>query len=319
MEIDTRTAAFSARIDAGEKIEAGDWMPDDYRQGALKFIEMHANSEIMGALPEREWISRAPSLRRKLSLTAKVQDEVGHGHLLYRVAEDLGKPRAEMIADLLAGRTKFHNVFHYPTASWGDVAVIGFLVDGAALVTQQALLECSYAPYARVLRRICAEESLHQRHGEDLVLEMAAGTDAQRTMFQEALDRWWVPIMHFFGPPSKPGGDLLLAYRFKTATNEQLRQRFFSLYVPKLWDMGFEIPDPALAWDDELGEWRWTEPDWEPLRRIARGQGPMTETRLAWRRWVHEAHGWVREVMAEPEPRDLEPVDAPPGDLERVA
>jgi ring-1,2-phenylacetyl-CoA epoxidase subunit PaaA len=138
-------------------------------------------------------------------------------------------------------------------------------------------------------------------------------------MFQEALDRWWVPIMHFFGPPTKPGGDLLLAYRFKTATNEQLRQRFFSLYVPKLWDMGFEIPDPALAWDDELGEWRWTEPDWEPLRRIARGQGPMTETRLAWRRWVHEAHGWVREVMAEPEPRDLEPVDAPPGDLERVA
>jgi ring-1,2-phenylacetyl-CoA epoxidase subunit PaaA len=289
---------FEARIDAGEKIEASDPMPEDYRRAALKFIEMHANSEIMGALPEREWISRAPSLRRKLSLSAKVQDEVGHGHLLYRVAEDLGKPREQMIADLLAGRTKFHNVFHYPTSSWGDVAVIGFLVDGAALVTQQALLDCSYAPYARVLKRICAEESLHQRHGEDLVLEMAAGTDAQRAMFQEALERWWVPIMHFFGPPSRPEGDVLLHYRFRTATNEELRQRFFSLYVPKLWDMGFEIPDAALAWNGT--EWDWTEPDWEPLRRIARGDGPMTETRLAWRRWMRDAHAWVREVMDEP-------------------
>jgi ring-1,2-phenylacetyl-CoA epoxidase subunit PaaA len=296
------TALFSARIEAGETVEASDWMPDDYRQGALRFIEMHANSEIMGALPEREWISRAPSLRRKLSLTAKVQDEVGHGHLLYRVAEDLGKPREQMIADLLAGRTKFHNVFHYPTYSWGDVAVIGFLVDGAALVTQKALLTCSYAPYARVLKRICAEESLHQRHGEDLVLEMAAGTDAQRQMFQDALARWWEPIMHFFGPPSRAEGDVLLHYRFRTATNEELRQRFFSLYVPKLWDMGFEIPDPALAWNDERGEWDWTEPDWEPLRRIVRGQGPMTETRLAWRRWIVDSHAWVREVMGEPEP-----------------
>jgi ring-1,2-phenylacetyl-CoA epoxidase subunit PaaA len=291
---------FKARVDAGEKVEASDWMPEEYRSGALKFIEMHANSEIMGALPEREWISRAPSLRRKLSLTAKVQDEVGHGHLLYRVAEDLGKPREQMIADLLAGRTKFHNVFHYPTYSWGDVAVIGFLVDGAALVTQKALLDCSYAPYARVLKRICAEESLHQRHGEDLVLEMAAGTDAQRRMFQEALERWWVPIMHFFGPPSRAEGDVLLDYRFRTATNEELRQRFFDLYVPKLWDMGFEIPDPALAWDGGRGEWAWTPPDWEPLRAIARGQGPMTQTRLAWRRWMRDANGWVREVMGEP-------------------
>ncbi len=296
------TAQFSARIEAGHTIEASDWMPDEYRQAALKFIEMHANSEIMGALPEREWICRAPSLRRKLSLSAKVQDEVGHGHLLYRIAEDLGKPREQMIADLLAGRTKFHNVFHYPTYSWGDVAIIGFLVDGAALVTQKALLNCSYAPYARVLKRICAEESLHQRHGENLVLEMAAGTDAQRGMFQEALDRWWEPIMHFFGPPSRPEGDVLLHYRFRTASNEELRQRFFSLYVPKLWDMGFEIPDPALGWDDEKGAWDWTEPDWEPLRRIVRGQGPMTETRLAWRRWIVDGHAWVREVMGEPEP-----------------
>jgi ring-1,2-phenylacetyl-CoA epoxidase subunit PaaA len=299
--VESKTADFQIRVEAGEKIEASDWMPEGYRQGALKFIEMHANSEIMGALPEREWIARAPSLRRKLSLTAKVQDEVGHGHLLYRIAEDLGKPRAAMIEDLIAGKTKFHNVFHYPTETWGDVAVIGFLIDGAALVTQKALLDSSYGPYARVLKRICAEESLHQRHGEDLVLEMCAGTDEQRAMFQDAVNRWWVPVMHFFGPPSKPTVDPLLHWRFKTATNEELRQRFFSLYIPKLWDMGITVPDPALEYDAAAGEWAWTEPDWEPLRRIARGDGPMTETRLAWRRWIHEAHGWVRLVMAEPE------------------
>lgn len=205
MDTEAREAEFLAHVRAGGTVEAGDWMPDAYREGARKFIEMHANSEIMGALPEREWIPRAPSLRRKLSLTAKVQDEVGHGHLLYRVAEDLGKPRSQMIADLLAGRTKFHNVFHYPTHTWGDVAVIGFLIDGAALVNQQALLESSYGPYARVLTRICAEESLHQRHGEDLVLEMCAGSDEQRAMFQDAVTRWWEPVLHFFGPPSRPG------------------------------------------------------------------------------------------------------------------
>ncbi|MPZ88879.1 MAG: 1,2-phenylacetyl-CoA epoxidase subunit A [Nitriliruptorales bacterium] len=304
MDTTTRTVDFKRRVDAGEKIEASDWMPEEYRRGAIKFIEMHANSEIMGALPEREWIARAPSLRRKMSLTAKVQDEVGHGHLLYRIAEDLGKPREQMIADLLSGRSKFHNVFHYPTHTWGDVAVIGFLVDGAALVTQKALLDSSYAPYGRVLKRICAEESLHQRHGEDLVLELCAGSDRQRAMFQDAVNRWWVPLIHFFGPPSRQSnsGDLLLHYRFRTATNDELRQRFFSQYVPKLWDLGIDVPDPALAYDDEAGEWRWTEPDWEPLKRIARNQGPMTETRLAWRRWIHESHDWVRQVMAEEEP-----------------
>jgi len=302
MDTEAREAEFLAHVRAGGTVEAGDWMPDAYREGARKFIEMHANSEIMGALPEREWIPRAPSLRRKLSLTAKVQDEVGHGHLLYRVAEDLGKPRSQMIADLLAGRSKFHNVFHYPTSTWGDVAVIGFLIDGAALVNQQALLESSYGPYARVLTRICAEESLHQRHGEDLVLEMCAGTDEQRAMFQDAVTRWWEPVLHFFGPPSRPGGDILLHYRFRTATNEELRQRFFDRYVPKLWDLGIEVPDPDLAYDAEAGEWRWTQPDWEPLRRIARNEGPMTAERLAMRRRLDDANAWVRAVMAEPEP-----------------
>ncbi len=299
MSYESKTADFRARIQAGGKVEASHWMPDEYRQAALRFIEMHANSEIMGALPEREWIARAPSLRRKLSLTAKVQDEVGHGHMLYRVAEDLGKSREAMITDLIAGRTKFHNVFHYPTYTWGDVGVIGFLIDGAALVTQRALLESSYAPYVRVLRRICAEESLHQRHGEDLVLELCAGSDEQRQMFQEAVDRWWEPVMQFFGPPSKPS-DMLLAWGLKTRTNEQLRQRFFDTYVPKLWDLGITVPDPALAYDDVAGEWRWTQPDWDSFWQVVKGNGPMTETRLAWRRWMHEAHAWVREVMDEP-------------------
>lgn len=297
---DDRTAAFKARIDAGEKVEAMDWMPDSYRQAALKFIEMHANSEIMGALPEREWLSRAPTLRRKLSLTAKVQDEVGHGHMLYRLAEDLGKPREQMIADLLAGRTKFHNVFHYPTFTWGDAAVIGYLVDGAALVTQRALLDSSYAPYVRVLRRICAEESLHQRHGEDLVLELCSGTPEQRQMLQDAVNRWWEPLMHFFGPPGDPSKDVLLYWRIKTRTNEELRQQFLTTYVPKLWDLGISVPDDELRYDAQRGAWIWSDPNWDGFWEVVRGNGPMTETRLAWRRWMRDAHAWVREVMGEP-------------------
>jgi ring-1,2-phenylacetyl-CoA epoxidase subunit PaaA len=292
-----RTRALKAHIDAGGMVEATDWMPDEYRESALKFIEMHANSEIMGALPEREWIARAPSLRRKMSLTAKVQDEVGHGHMLYRVAEDLGKSRDAMISDLIHGRTKFHNVFHYPADTWGDVAVIGYLIDGAALVTQKALLESSYAPYVRVLKRICAEESLHQRHGEDLVLELCSGTPEQRALFQDAVNRWWEPIMAFFGTPSTGRRDVLLEWRLKTKSNEELRQQFLTMFVPKLWDLGISVPDEKLQFNETTGEWDWTEPDWDAFRKVVTGHGPMTETRLAWRRWMNDAHTWVHEVM----------------------
>jgi ring-1,2-phenylacetyl-CoA epoxidase subunit PaaA len=302
-DLDARTAGFVAHVQAGGQVEADDWMPDEYRAMAIKFIEMHANSEMMGALPEREWIARAPTLRRKLSLTAKVQDEVGHGHMIYRVAEDLGKPRPAMLADLLHGRTKFHNVFHYPTETWGDVAVIGSLVDGAAIITQTALLTTSLAPYARVMKRVCAEESFHQRHGEDLLLELASGTPAQREMLQDAVDRWWVPLMHFFGPKTPAERDRLLHWRIKTETNETLRQRFFDRYVPKLWDLGISIPDPELRWDaaaaDGRGEWVWTEPSWDELRRIAAGDGPMTATRLSWRIWMDDANRWARTMMAD--------------------
>jgi len=303
MTYEDRVAEFRKRIETGEKIEAADWMPDEYRQAALKFIEMHANSEVMGALPEREWIPRAPTLRRKLSLTAKVQDEVGHGQILYRVAEDLGKSREQMFDDLVNGRTKFHNVFHYPTRSWGDVAVIGWLIDGAALVTQKALLDASYAPYVRAMRRICAEESLHLRHGEDITLELVSGTDEQRAMFQEAVDRWWQPIMHFFGPPSRADRDVLLQWGIKTRTNEDLRQEFFSTYVPKLWDLGISVPDPALAYDAAAGAWAWSEPDWDEFWNVVRGNGPMTATRLGLRKGMWDTHAWIREAFAGVPPR----------------
>jgi ring-1,2-phenylacetyl-CoA epoxidase subunit PaaA len=288
--------SFLARVQAGGKVESSDWMPDDYRAGVLKFLEMHANSEFMGAMPEREWIPRAPSLMRKLTLTAKVQDEVGHAQILYALAEDLGKPRAQMLDDLVHGRSKFHNVFHYPVPTWGDVALIGWLVDGAALVTQHALLESSYAPYARALRRICAEESLHLKHGEALTLQLSSGTGAQRAMFQQALGAWWEALMHFFGPPSDPARDLLIQYRVKTRGNEQLRQEFIDRYVPRIWSLGYTLPDPALRRRDDA-TWEYTQPDWDRLKQVVTNHGPESERRLALRRAYWRKHAAVRELL----------------------
>ena len=300
MTYEEKLAAFAERVEAGGKVETEDWMPDDYRRGVLKFVEMHANSEIMGALPERECLPSAPSLRRKMSLAAKIQDEVGHAQLLYRVAEDLGKSRHAMYEDLVTGKSKFHNVFHYPVHHWGDVAVIGWLIDGAALVTQAALRDSSYAPYARVLKRICAEEQLHLRHGEDITLELASGTDRQRWMFQDALERWWLPIIHFFGPRSNVEKDLLLRWKVKTRTNEDLRQEFLDRYVPKVLELGFTFPTPAPVRQGDHWVVREEEIDWQPLEAIKRNQGPETERRLAWRRRMYDEHRWVREAMAEP-------------------
>ncbi len=293
-----REAAFLAHLAEGGKVESGDWMPSTYRRLNVRFIEMHANSEIMGALPEREWIARAPSLRRKRSLAAKVQDEVGHAHLIYRVAESLGRPRKAMYEDLIAGRGKFHNVFHYPTRTWGDVACIGFLVDGAAIVTQRALLDTSYAPYVRVMKRVVAEESLHFRHGEDIMLAMASGTDEQAAMLQEAVDRWWTPVMHFFGTDVAAEDDPMIRWGVKSRTNEQSRQEWLGTYVPRLWDMGIETPDPALRYDRAAHRWRYTEPDWDEL--LALVKGPPTETtatRLYWRQLLHRNHAWIHEIL----------------------
>jgi ring-1,2-phenylacetyl-CoA epoxidase subunit PaaA len=289
--------AFYAHVGSGGKVEADDWMTDEYRAAVLKFVEMHANSELMGVLPERDWIMRAPNLRRKLALTSKIQDEVGHAQLLYRVAEDLGKPRTQMFQDLLDGKTKFHNVFHYPTRSWADVGIIAWLVDAAAIVSQQALRDSSYAPYARTMKKICWEESVHIMHGRDVVLTLMNGTDSQRAMVQEALDRWWGPLMQMHGPPTDPARDKDLHWGIKSKNNEQLRQEFLSIYVPRILELGLTIPDPALRHDDESGRWEYTEPDWAELKSVVTGHGPASQSRLEFRRVSYAETQWVRDAL----------------------
>ena len=292
-----RFEAFEAHVVGGGKVEPTDWMPDEYRTAVLRFVEMHANSELMGVLPEREWIMRAPTLRRKLALTAKVQDEVGHAQLLYRVAEDLGKPREAMLDDLLAGKTKFHNVFHYPTRTWADIGVIAWLVDAAAIVAQQALRDSSYAPYARTMQKICWEESVHIMHGRDVVVTLVNGTPAQRDTVQEALDRWWGPLMQMHGPRSDRAKDRDLHWRIKAKTSEELRQEFLSIYVPRVWELGLTLPDPLLGLDLATGEWRYSEPDWDELRAVVTGHGPRSQARLEFRRLARAETAWVRETI----------------------
>ena len=295
--LDERHRNFEARIVAGGKVEPDDWMPDEYRQEVLRFVEMHANSELMGVLPERDWLLRAPTLKRKLALTAKVQDEVGHAQLLYRVAEDLGKPREAMFDDLLAGKTKFHNVFHYPTRSWADVGIIAWLVDAAAIVAQQALRDSSYGPYARTMRKICWEESVHIMHGRDVVVTLVTGTPAQRAMVQEALDRWWGPLMQMHGPRTPREKDRDLHWRIKAKSSEELRQEFLTIYVPRIRELGLQIPDSELRFDQVAGQWRYTEPDWDELRTVVTNHGPMSQERLAFRRLNREETRWVRETI----------------------
>jgi len=297
LEHDERYRHFEDHVTRGGKVEATDWMPDEYRTQVLRFVEMHANSELMGVLPEREWLMRAPTLRRKLALTAKVQDEVGHAQLLYRVAEDLGKPREAMFDDLLAGKTKFHNVFHYPTKSWADIGIIAWLVDAAAIVAQQALRDSSYAPYARTMKKICWEESVHIMHGRDVVVTMVTGTPGQRAAIQEALDRWWGPLMQMHGPRSDRSKDRDIHWRIKAKTSEELRQEFLGIYVPRVWELGLTLPDPNLGLDPATGEWRYTEPDWDELRTVVTNHGPKSEERLQFRRVNREATRWVREAI----------------------
>ena len=288
---------FEAHVMHGGKVEAVDAMPDEYRIAVLRFVEMHANSELMGVLPERDWLMRAPTLRRKLALTAKVQDEVGHAQLLYRIAEDLGKPREAMFDDLLAGKTKFHNVFHYPTVGWADVGMIAWLVDAAAIVAQQALRDSSYAPYARTMRKICWEESVHIMHGRDVVVTMVTGTATQRAAIQDALDRWWGPLMQMHGPRSPREKDMDLRWRIKAKSSEELRQEFLTIHVPRIRELGLVIPDPELRFDEAAGEWRYTEPDWNELRTVVTNHGPMSEARLEFRRLAREDTAWVRDTI----------------------
>lgn len=299
-------AYFMSRINNGEKIEADDWMPDDYRQALIRLISMHGISEIMGAFPEKEWVPKAPTLHRKLAIMAKVQDEMGHGQLLLRVAEDLlkplGKTREDIMQDLFSKRLKFHNVFHMESPTWADAAVIAWLVDGAAILTQTMMLDTSYAPYGRALKRICQEESFHAKHGESLVLALAEGTKKQRDMLQAAIHRWWESLLMFFGPPSKKETgqshvDINIRYKIRSKTNEQLRQEFLSKYVPYIWQMGMTIPDETLHFDEREGKWHYRQPDWQKFKEIISGNGPRSEERLRLRKMSYEHNRWVREAL----------------------
>jgi ring-1,2-phenylacetyl-CoA epoxidase subunit PaaA len=296
---------FLAKIDRGEKIEADDWMPEGYRKELVRLISMHGISEIMGALPEKEWVPKAPTLHRKLAIMAKVQDEMGHGQLLLRVAEDLmsywGKDRDDIYQDLISGKLKFHNVFHMKAPTWADAGVIAWLVDGAAIVTQKMLLDCSYGPYARVLQRICAEEVFHMQHGESVILSLAEGTPEQRQSLQEALERWWNPLLMFFGPPE--GNELSkhqqinLRYKIRADTNENLRQMFLSKYIPRIWSIGLKIPDETLRFDDAEQKWMYKQPDWNEFKQIVGNNGPKSQERINLRKIAYENGDWVREIL----------------------
>ncbi|KEO83903.1 1,2-phenylacetyl-CoA epoxidase subunit PaaA [Tumebacillus flagellatus] len=302
---DEKLAAFLEKIDNGGKIEADDWMPDDYRTQLIKLISMHGMSEIMGALPEKEWVPKAPTLRRKLAIMAKVQDEMGHGQLLLRVAEDLmaplGKTREDMLNDLFTGRLKFHNVFHMEAPTWADAGVIGWLVDGAAIITQTMSLDTSYAPYSRALHRICAEEKFHAQHGESIVLALAEGTEQQRRMLQDAVTRWWPALLMFFGPPE--GGKISsnqqmnMRYKIRSQTNEELRQVFFDKYVPRIFHLGLTLPDPTIRYDEAAGQWIYQQPDWDEFKQIVSGHGPRSVQRLDLRKLSYQQAQWVRDAL----------------------
>jgi ring-1,2-phenylacetyl-CoA epoxidase subunit PaaA len=296
VEIPGDEQAFLEYVQGGGQVEVDDWLPEDYRAKLIKFIEMHGNSELMGVLPEREWILRAPTLQRKLALTAKVQDEVGHAQLIYRVVEDLGKTREQCLADLVSGKSKFHNVFHYPTRTWGDVGVIAWLVDAAAIISQKALLKCSYAPYARIMKKICWEESFHILHGRDVILAMVTGTPAQFELVQEALDRWWGPLMQFHGNPIAADDDPMFLWRIKSQGNEDARQQFLDGYVPQILELGLTVPDPKLRKRGD-GVWEYSEPDWDELKSVVTGHGPCTSERLAFRAHFIEQEQWVRDAV----------------------
>ncbi|MCA1056076.1 1,2-phenylacetyl-CoA epoxidase subunit A [Rossellomorea aquimaris] len=300
-------ARFMKKIEQDEKIEADDWMPDEYRNALIKLISMHGISEIMGALPEKEWVPKAPSLRRKLGIMAKVQDEMGHGQLLLRVAEDLmkpyGKTREHIMRDLFSGDLKFHNVFHMEAPTWGDAGLIGWLVDGAAIISQTNMLGASYGPYARALKRICAEEVFHAQHGEAIIMALAEGTDEQKALVQDAIDRWWEALLMFFGPAdAKTTGsskqDITIKYKIRTKTNEQLRQDFFTKYVPRMLSLGLKLPDETMYYDEEQELWVYKQPDWNRFKEIIRNNGPKSKERLRLRELSYDNNAWVREALS---------------------
>jgi ring-1,2-phenylacetyl-CoA epoxidase subunit PaaA len=289
---------FQARIDAEQRIEPNDPMPDGYRRTLIRQISQHAHSEIVGMLPEGNWITRAPSLRRKAALLAKVQDEGGHGLYLYAAAETLGVSREELVDQLLTGRAKYSSIFNYPTLTWADIGTIGWLVDGAAIMNQIPLCRCSYGPYARAMIRVCKEESFHQRQGYEIMLTLCQGTVEQKAMAQDALNRWWWPCLMMFGPPDSRSqhSDSSMRWKIKRFSNDALRQKFVDATVPQGLHLGLTFPDPDLRFDEAAGHWTFGAIDWDEFRRVLAGDGPCNRERLAARREAHDAGAWVREA-----------------------
>ena len=287
---------FESVISSGESVEPKDWMPDRYRQQLRRMISQHAHSEIVGMLPEGNWITRAPTLRRKLGLLAKVQDEAGHGMYLYGAAETLGRSRDELIEELLSGKAKYSSIFNYPTLTWADIGMIGWLVDGAAIVNQTMLSKCSYGPYARANRRICAEENYHKKQGLEIVMTLARGTPEQKRMVQDALNRWWWPTLMMFGPPDTDSQNSaeLLRWQVKLKSNDTLRQRFVDMAVREAQAMGLTIPDPDLRYNEATRHWEFGKIDWDEFHAVIHGRGPCNRQRLAARRKAHADGAWVR-------------------------
>jgi ring-1,2-phenylacetyl-CoA epoxidase subunit PaaA len=289
-------AAFEARIAAGESIEPKDWMPERYRKQLTRMMSQHAHSEVVGMLPEGNWITRAPSLRRKMSLIAKVQDEGGHGLYIYCGTETLGVDRHDLVEQLLDGRAKYSSIFNYPTLSWADMGVIGWLVDGAAIVNQTVLAKASYGPYARAMIRICKEENFHKRQGYEICATLANGTPAQKAMVQDAVNRFWWPSLMMFGPSdtNSPNSAELLKWRVKRKTNDELRQRFVNLTVPQAQAIGLTLPDPDLHYDEASGDWQFGAIDWSEFFEVIAGNGPCNRERLDARKKAHADGEWVR-------------------------
>ena len=289
---------FQARIDAGEKIEAKDWMPEKYRKTHIRQISQHAHSEVVGMLPEGNWITRAPTLKRKCALLAKVQDEAGHGLYLYSAAETLGISRDEMIEQLHSGKAKYSSIFNYPTLSWADMGAIGWLVDGAAIINQVMLTRTSYGPYARAMVRICKEESFHQRQGYEIMLTLCNGSRIQKEMAQDALNRFWWPSLMMFGPRDADSthSELSMKWKIKRKSNDELRQHFVDMTVPQADLLGLTIPDPKLKWNEERGHYDFGEIDWDEFWQVVKGNGPCNKERMEARQGAWDRGEWVRDA-----------------------
>lgn len=289
---------FQERIDAEIKVEPKDWMPEKYRKTLIRQISQHAHSEVVGMLPEGNWITRAPSLRRKVALLAKVQDEAGHGLYLYSAAETLGAERDQLVQDLLDGKAKYSSIFNYPTLTWADIGAIGWLVDGAAIMNQVMLTRTSYGPYARAMVKICKEESFHQRQGYEILLTLCRGSEEQKALAQDALNRWWWPSLMMFGPSDAESthSEQSMKWKIKRKSNDELRQQFIDVTVPQAEYLGLTIPDKDLKWNEERGHYDFGPIDWDEFWRVVKGHGPCNRDRIKARRKAYEEGAWVREA-----------------------